>query len=584
MHLYGYSFSGYRSIGNVPVRIAPLGKINLVIGQNNIGKSNIINYLSNILPSALNAYQEDINFKFDPIDKHISTNTDQNYQSFALAIKAETYFAKHFGRLLTDDVRELITLFFKSFGHLGDDGYIWFEYKYSINSKFEYSIDYETAKDTLAPMQWQTIWSQISGYRGGSLTDWISDVLRIISQNTFELSPIELTPAIRKIGEPGSEPIGFDGAGIIDSLAKLQNPGREEREKRVKFDKINKFLRVVLDNKDATIEIPYERDMILVHMDGKILPLTSLGTGIHEVIILASTSTVLDNTILCVEEPELHLHPLLQKKLLNYLSEHTSNQYIFTTHSAHLLDTNGAQIFHVRSQSGKTTVESISSSKEKSRICQDLGYKASDILQANCVIWVEGPSDRIYINFWLKALDDSLVEGVHYSIMFYGGKLFSHLTADDNDDSDLRDFISLRKLNRCACIVFDSDKSSPQKRLNATKKRLQKEFNEGPGFAWVTKGREIENYISSDNIESCVKTVHSKSAKELVGKGQWDNTLVYRIKKRTKKGDNGERTASKVKVANNYIENYSANLTVLDLNEKVSAIRDFIRESNGLES
>lgn len=30
-------------------------------------------------------------------------------------------------------------------------------------------------------------------------------------------------------------------------------------------------------------------------------------------------------------------------------------------------------------------------------LLDDLGFKASDLLQSNCVIWVEGPSDRIYI-------------------------------------------------------------------------------------------------------------------------------------------------------------------------------------------
>ncbi len=35
---------------------------------------------------------------------------------------------------------------------------------------------------------------------------------------------------------------------------------------------------------------------------------------------------------------------------------------------------------------------------DKNSILSDIGFKASDILQANGVIWVEGPSDRIYIN------------------------------------------------------------------------------------------------------------------------------------------------------------------------------------------
>ena len=47
------------------------------------------------------------------------------------------------------------------------------------------------------------------------------------------------------------------------------------------------------------------------------------------------------------------------------------------------------------------------------------------ILQANCVVWVEGPSDRIYLKHWIEAVTSELIEGLHYSIMFYGGRLLS---------------------------------------------------------------------------------------------------------------------------------------------------------------
>lgn len=52
----------------------------------------------------------------------------------------------------------------------------------------------------------------------------------------------------------------------------------------------------------------------------------------------------------------------------------------------------------------------------KSRI----GVKASDLLQSNCVIWVEGPSDRIYIKKWIELFDGhNLEEGLDYQFIYY---------------------------------------------------------------------------------------------------------------------------------------------------------------------
>ncbi|NVZ52770.1 ATP-binding protein [Pseudomonas sp. B6002] len=580
MLLKGFGFSGYRSVGDKLIKLAPLKKVNFIIGQNNIGKSNIINFLFHYYPALLRGVKgEKISdaIKLPAIDEHISEGKVGRRVAFNLQFsEVDDYIWKKiiYGASQQNLQSAKKVLMSPAFN---DGMRLWFVYLYDdVSKKFTLVYDRDEVGGILNANEWRFLWMGLTNQSGGSLqAHWFPETMLALAYSPDTVPKIEVIPAIRKIGASGSQAADFSGEGIIERLAKIQNPTLELQKDKLKFIAINNFLSDVLENLSASIEIPHDRDMILVHMDGKTLPLESLGTGVHEVIILAAAATLLEDSILCIEEPELHLHPLLQRKLVAYLNNKTNNQYFFTTHSAHLLDAVEAEIFHVTQVEGATEVEAISSTKQRSEICSNLGYKASDILQANCVIWVEGPSDRIYLNYWIASLVDSFVEGVHYSIMFYGGRLFSHLTALDNDEQErLEDFISIRKLNRHSVIMFDSDKSSAHAKLSLTKQRLQEEFDLGPGFAWVTKGREVENYLDETFVEAAVLAVHP-SAKSLESRGRWSNLLKYN---KTKGGEVKE--ASKVKVAQYYTSNYVADLKCLDLEEQMERLRLFILESN----
>jgi hypothetical protein len=262
----------------------------------------------------------------------------------------------------------------------------------------------------------------------------------------------------------------------------------------------------------------------------------------------------------------------LQKKLLSYLSAKTENQYFITTHSAALMDTPKAEVYHIRLGETGSSVEHSTSDEHRVAVCEDLGYHPSDLLQANCIIWVEGPSDRIYVNWWLTGFDPSLIEGIHYSIMFYGGRLAAHLSNSSNFDP-VNDFISLRRLNRRGVMVIDSDRKSRFSKLNETKKRLVGEFNQGPGHAWVTAGREIENYLSPGDIREAVSAVHP-TAKHPSESDKFASLL------RITSASGKVAAASKVDIARHITIRCSPSFEILDLRIQVQRLANFIHSSN----
>jgi len=266
------------------------------------------------------------------------------------------------------------------------------------------------------------------------------------------------------------------------------------------------------------------------------IALSKSGSGLKTVLgVLANLMLIpyiekkdLNNFVFGFEELENNIHPALLRKLCSYIYESSvENDFIvfYTTHSNVLIDQfskqKDAQIIHVRHKEASSSVHVARTYIDNNGILDDLDIRASDLLQANGIIWVEGPSDRVYLNRWISLWSDrEFIEGRDYQIMFYGGRLLSHLSADD--ESNIQTEIEMLKINRNACILIDSDKKTTHTKLNATKKRLHNEFSDIGSLCWITKGKEIENYIPSEVVKE-----YLDSSSSINNVGQFESFFDY---------------------------------------------------------
>jgi len=225
----------------------------------------------------------------------------------------------------------------------------------------------------------------------------------------------------------------------------------------------------------------------------------------------------MDNAICCIEEPEIHFHPILQKEFLRFLVDNTENTFFISTHSPAFInaikDSTKVQLIHLKKVGQITEQSSIFKKGETWDLLKDIGVNPSDLLQSNCIIWVEGPSDIYYLKKWISLLDSNLVDNRDYSFFCYS--IHRTLFIDNEEIDNTR--TNVLSINRNSIVVVDSDKKNTEDKIKTEKSHIIESCKKNNIHCWLTDRREIENYLSKSTVKRALKSLRDVEVEIEIG-------------------------------------------------------------------
>lgn len=195
------------------------------------------------------------------------------------------------------------------------------------------------------------------------------------------------------------------------------------REQQIVFDTASTDVDRVIQNVSVTSK--YGDKKMIIGGEGRVNQIyLSLWASQNQ-----HTETSNEVSIICVEEPEAYLHPHQQRELAAYLGRTLQGQVILTSHSPYIVSefTPNSIIRLYKEDTHDTLVASDGCSEEIAEGIEDFGYRMSVIpaeaFFSDCVILVEGPSEMVFYKTLAKQIGIEL-DRLNISVLSVDGVSF----------------------------------------------------------------------------------------------------------------------------------------------------------------
>jgi ABC-type cobalamin/Fe3+-siderophores transport system ATPase subunit len=342
---------------------------------------------------------------------------------------------------------------------------------------------------------WQKISKDYQEKRGGSLSMGTEFGNAYLAEFHPQPSTV-LIPAKRRL-ETSKQVNAFDlirpdGEGVLNFLFNAKNQD-ESSQKWKQFDAISAAFHeissgfefdVFIWEKDPNVSPPRTNvELKFRKKGGSWIQAADCGLGLQELLIILYFALASEHEVVLVEEPENHVHPEIQRRLIAFLREKTEKQFFLSTHSSVFLNTQFADRVFTCRMTDSVHVENATS---RAALLTELGYSIADNLVSDLVVLCEGPKDKPVLEEFFQKM--GLLDRSNIKVWPLGGDIMDQL-----------DLSVFQQSHQLIALIDNDPGSSP------VRKRFLKKCEELKIAVTRLQRYSLENYFSLPAIASVMK-------------------------------------------------------------------------------
>ncbi len=469
-----------------------LDGINLVIGQNNAGKSALLRALLSELPD----------------DRH---RTPEKWQTFRLPKPMVTFTIESSGAEIRDwilqsgsrqcfpievrqqqDAEAFMRRFFERPSLLisvSRQAGASFSAPYPSHQLFQYQTGTLQANALVIPQN-----GELTIQRDGGSNDSLPSLLfEAWQRNMFHFSAERMT-----IGESVSgyaERLQPNAGNLPNVLHTLSNERGDVFRRLVDhlrevFPTVgNLSVRTRPGNNNLEVRVWPTAAMERVELS---FPLNSSGTGVAQIIAILTAIMTIEDAVIIVDEINSFLHPAAVKALLRILqTQYAQHQYIISTHAPDVISFGNPRTIHLVKRAGyDSSVERLDLTVvgQLRDVAEHLGVSMADVFAAERVIWVEGATEELCFPYLYRKLSGSLPRGTIFTSVASTGDFHTN----KRDPALVYEIYSRLSAAAATLVVSTAFSFDTEKLTNSEKAEMQKDAR---GVLRFLPRRHLECYL-----------------------------------------------------------------------------------------